>query len=1106
MNKVEIWQEAVIIPTYSVGIPDKNPMFFEKRVYQGSNGSVYPLPVTEKLFDEKEDKSYCGLFVENQYLKIMILPELGGRLQMAYDKINRRHLFYYNNVIKPALIGLAGPWISGGIEFNYPEHHRPSSFDPVDYFLEENNDGSKTIWVSEIERLQRTKCMNGFTLYPDKAYLEIKVRIYNRSSIPQTFLWWANAAMHGDDDFQTIFPPDVSVVWDHGKRDVSKYPIATGKYYKWDYGEGVDISWFKNVISPSSFMVDKTDYDFLGGYDHHAGAGMMHIANHHISPGKKLFTWGQCEFSYGWYNQLTDEDGPYLELMAGVYSENQPDFAWLQPYEEKSFSQYFMPYKDLKSVKNASVDVMVNLEVKNRQVLLQVYCTSEQTGLRVQLTGEEGLYIYEKLNLSPSNSYNVTVELKKEENEYNLQARVSDQDGREMISCKPLKPKIFQTPDPAKPVILPEEIRSNEQLYLTGLHLEQYRHATFDPLPYYLEVLKRDKTDVRCNNAYGLWLFKHGCFAESERYFTAAIASLTVNNRNPYDGEPFYNLGLAFKAQDKLDEAYKNFFKSGWNSAWKDPAYFAIAQIDCLRGDYRLALEHIEISLSKNVHSHKARHLKAAILRKLEKKEELLQLIRESIQLDRFNFGMYFEKYLVEYPNNPESAKKSIEEMVLLLRNNSQNYLEFAIDYSQSGLFVEAIKLLEVYERINSNNQVLPLLFYFKGLYYFRLENSDKAVEMFKHAEQQRSDYCFPHQMEAIEALQIAIEMNPSGAKAHYYLGNLLYDKCQYDKAIKLWEQSVNLDNTFPTSYRNLSIAYYNKKDDPKSALAFLLNAFELDQTDHRIFYELDQLYKKINYNPHERLALHDKYPQHVHFRDDLYLERIILCNSLGKFSEAKQMIAYRKFHPWEASEGRVCAQYQLCYTQLAREAIDIGHLAEAIELLNAAFIIPANIGEGKLPETQENDIHYYMGCAYEALGEKMMARDSFNKATIGLEELSLSLFYTDQPADKLYYQGLAYEKLDNVAKAKALYNKLITWSENHISDEIKIDFFALQIADTLIFKDNMKLKNQAHCKYLMALGKLGFKDYGAAQQLFNEVLEIDQNHQGAIIHKLLCR
>ena len=228
--EVKAWKEVVKIPTYGIGTPEKNPIFLEKRVYQGSSGVVYPHPVIEKIMDEKEDREYIALFLENDYIKIMILPELGGRIQMAYDKVKQRHFVYYNQVIKPALVGLTGPWISGGIEFNWPQHHRPSTFEPLEWAIENNEDGSKTVWCNELERMFHTKAMAGFTLYPDKAYIEIKAKLYNRTSQPQTFLWWANPAVKVDEHYQSVFPPDVHAVFDHGKRDVSEFPIAKGTY------------------------------------------------------------------------------------------------------------------------------------------------------------------------------------------------------------------------------------------------------------------------------------------------------------------------------------------------------------------------------------------------------------------------------------------------------------------------------------------------------------------------------------------------------------------------------------------------------------------------------------------------------------------------------------------------------------------------------------------------------------------------------------------------------------------------------------------------------------------------------------------------------------
>ncbi len=350
---VRAWAETILIPTYGIGIPDKNPMFLEKRVYQGSSGAVYPHPVIDRIEDEKRDQPYTAVFLENRYLKIMILPEIGGRVQMALDKTNGYHFVYYNRVIKPALVGLTGPWISGGIEFNWPQHHRPSTFDPLDWRIDENPDGSHTVWCSEIERMFHTKGMHGFSLYPDRAYLEIRVQLYNRTSQPQTFLWWANPAVHVNDDYQSVFPPDVHAVMDHGKRDVSSFPIATGTYYKVNYAPGTDISRYKNIPVPTSYMAYHSDFNFVGDYDHGKEAGMLHVANHHILPGKKQWTWGHGDFGQAWDRQLTDEDGPYIELMCGAYTDNQPDFSWLMPGEEKAFTQVFMPYKRIGPATNA---------------------------------------------------------------------------------------------------------------------------------------------------------------------------------------------------------------------------------------------------------------------------------------------------------------------------------------------------------------------------------------------------------------------------------------------------------------------------------------------------------------------------------------------------------------------------------------------------------------------------------------------------------------------------------------------------------------------------------------------------------------------------------
>lgn len=514
-SEVRAWEETVLLPTYGIGREEKNPIFLEKRVYQGSSGSVYPYPVVEKIEDEKHDRPYRAFFLENEYIKVMILPELGGRVHMAYDKVKQRHFVYYNQVVKPALVGLTGPWISGGIEFNWPQHHRPSTFLPTDCTIEEFPDGSKTVWCSEVERMFRTKGMAGFTLYPGKAYIEIKGKVYNRTPFPQTFLWWANPAVVVNKDYYSVFPPDVNAVFDHGKRDVSTFPIATGTYYKMDYSSGVDISRYSNIPVPTSYMAVNSRYDFVGGYDESVGAGLLHVADHHVSVGKKQWTWGHGDFGRAWDRNLTDEDGPYIELMTGVYTDNQPDFTWLQPYEEKSWVQYFMPYQQVGRVKNATREAVVNLEPAGAgSYKVSVYTTAAHEKVRICLknVATEQVCLDVTTPVSPAQPYETCVKTG-EADGFDLELSVHDNSGRLLVAYRAERPELKPMPEPAKAALAPKDIAHQEQLFLTGLHLEQYRHATYDPMDYYREALRRDEGDVRCNNAVGLLLLRKGRFA-----------------------------------------------------------------------------------------------------------------------------------------------------------------------------------------------------------------------------------------------------------------------------------------------------------------------------------------------------------------------------------------------------------------------------------------------------------------------------------------------------------------------------------------------------------------------------------------------------------------
>lgn len=1080
-TKAKAWREDIVIPTYECGEYEKNPIFLEKRVYQGSSGVVYPYPVIEKIADEKTDHLYHAVWLENEYVKVMILPELGGRVQMAYDKIRQRHFVYYNNVIKPALVGLAGPWISGGIEFNWPQHHRPSTFLPVDSTIEEHEDGSVTVWVNEQERMFHQKGMAGFTLRPGCAYLEIEGHLYNRTPMPQTFLWWANPAVKVNDEYRSVFPPDINAVFDHGKRAVSSFPIATGTYYKMDYSAGVDIANYKNIKVPTSYMGVNSKYNFEGGYEKDTKAGMLHVASNHFSPGKKQWTWGNGDFGQAWDRNLTDEDGPYIELMAGVYTENQPDFTWLMPFEEKRFKQYFMPYHDMPDVKNASKDFVLDVEtVDQSHVRVLIYATAQR---KVILAVGDSR---EEVNLSPemvfetvaeANAKNVKVQL--------LDASENPRNGKVLLEYIPEPDEVRQIPDAAEAALSPEETKTVEQLYLTGLHLEQYRHATWSPVDYYEEGLRRDPNDVRCNNQLGLWYMRRGVYEQALPHFQKAVRILQKRNPNPYDGEPVYNLALCHYLMGNKAEAYHWFWKSSWNQAWAAAAYFHCALISVSEERYEDALDEIDRCLSFGTHNHRAVGVKAIIQAVLEDCEGAVATIQNELKSDKFNYLCLYAKYLM----TGDDAVR--ETMKALMHQSDCNYDDLALELVALGFTTDAVKVWKM--AVEENATSAMSLFH---LARYAVPGEEEAY--LKMAEEGSLGTFFPNRLEDIDTLNYHVTMHQS-ARAAYLLGNIYYDKRQYERAATFWNVSSKWNPKFPTVWRNLALFVFNKQHDQDKALELMEYAFSLDETDARILMELDQLYKAMQ-RPHaDRLAFLQKYPNLIQQRDDLVLEEITLLNQTGQYREAMARLDAHIFHPWEGGEGKVPAQYQYARVELAKEILASSgneRLEEAIRLLAECLEYPHHLGEGKLYGAQENDFYYLMGQAYEKMGRMDKAAECWQKGTEGPTEPAAAMYYNDAKPDKIFYAAMCYAKLGETSKANGLFYKLITFGEKHIFDTVKMDYFAVSLPDLLIWDGDLQQANTIHCKFMMALGYWGVGKQEKALRYIGEAKDMNKNHQ----------
>ncbi len=1114
--------ESVVIPTYEPALPDPNPMFLEKRVYQGSSGRVYPLPFIDRIAETKTDRAYQVVTLENEYLEVQLLPEIGGRIHSIKDKTNNFDIIYKQESIKPALVGLAGPWISGGIEFNWPQHHRPATFMPVECSIEQGEDGSVTAWMADHDPMARMRGLHGICLKPGSSVVELKVRAYNRTNDTQTFLWWANVANEVHEQYQSFFPPDVYYVADHAKRSMSAFPACQDQYYGLPYGkrakEGVparetprkfvppgtppcdyaanDLSWYANIPVPTSYMCMGTQEDFFGGYDHKAKAGFIHFANHHVSPGKKQWTWGNHEFGYAWDRLLSDDERPYIELMAGVYTDNQPDFSFLQPGETKTWSQYWYPIRAIGVAQQATLDAAVSLTVEKKEIKVGVSVTAAHKHVVITLTcNGKPLHVWTEA-LSPAQPFAVAVPLPAKAQATHLRLEVHAKDGRLLATYQPKKLVAGEVPPPATEPPHPSEIKGNDELYITGLHLEQYRHATRSPVAYWQEALKRDPQDSRCHTAMGRWHLRRGELAQAEQHLRQAVDRLVRRNPNPENGEAYYQLGQCLLAQGKDAEAYAAFYKGCWNQAWASAGYHAIAELDCKRGEWAAAQDHLRRSLKGNTDNLRARNLLAMALAAQERRlpsrpgspaslpAEAQVILQATLELDPLDS---WALWLMGKP----------------IACDAHARLDLAHDLMRAGFYTGADEVLKAADKMSAfpagkdagvpGLGAAPLIAYTRA-YIAQLAGDEKAAQaLFEAAAKTDPTYCFPARLEDIRVLETAIKANPKDALAPYLLGNLFYDRRRHGEAIACFEKAVKLNPKNAIAWRNLGIGYFNIQKNPAKAKAAYEKAVAAKTTDARLFYERDQLWKRLGESPAKRLKALEAKKKLIATRDDLTVEYGALLNQVARHAEAQVLAGSRVFQPWEGGEGMALGLHTRSHLALGRQALAKGKVKQALDLFETALSAPRNLNEARHLLANASDIHYWIGSAANAAGDQAKAKHHWTLAADfrgDFQNMSVCAY-----SEMTYYSALSLTALGRKAEAQKLLKGLLGFAKELKQATAKIDYFATSLPTMLLFDADIQFTQETAAMFLEAQAELGLGRKAQAKKLLAAVLKRDPNH-----------
>lgn len=996
------------IPTYQIGSPEIDPIFFTGRVYQGAEGYIYPYPLYDVLTEKKTEQEYNVLRLDNQYVDISILPEIGGRIFAAADKTNNYPFFYTQTGVKPALIGMLGAWLSGGVEWNIPDHHRASSYMPINWTMKENKDGSKTIWVGETELRHRLKWSVGVSVYPNRSWVEAKIKVINPTPMIQSMLYWANVSVHCNDQYQVIFPPDVQFGVDHHKVYFTNWPTGEANLGS---GENVDLSWWKNFTDNSrSIFAWGSEMSFLAGYDYGKDAGTVHVANRHVVPGKKFFLWGNNANGEMWNKILSDNDGHYLELMVGGYSDNQPDYSWINPGEIREFSQIWYPVKGIKGVKNATDDAAVNFEPTEGNNYRVGYCaTTLYENARVIVKYKDRLLMDKRIDIDPDKYFLDQVSVPDLSDASALYTALYDAEGNLLVDYRPVVldekplPKVIDGTQPVK------EYKTNEELYLAGLRVDQFNNARLDYMDFYNEALSRDSMDARVNIEVGKHYIRQGKWEKAALHLNRAQARLSHDYTTVKNTEALYYLGYLYQMTGNTAKAIDAYWAATWTPDFKHRSFYELAVLAVKDKDYKQAMDMITQSLHVGGRDLQALTLKAYILRMQGKKEEAQETIRYIQGIDPLDYWSAAEASL--------ATSQGASFLNTGTNHNSkgiiavQELLEVVSNYMTIGATEDALTLLNGAIALGEPYASYPLLYYYKAYNLLKQNNQTEAVACLDKAGSLSPLNNYPFRIEEINLFETLLKESPDNSYLHYHLGNLLYYLGQKETGLSHWIRSTELDPSFAIACRNVGFGYGCLNELDKS-MKYYDMAIKANPNDPLLLTESDKIYEQANQPTNVRLKRLESYLKTVMKHDDAVMRLLTLYNASGQYDKAIKILDNRHFHLWEGG-GQVHDIYVDSHMLKGMKLLKGKHYKDAIREFELANQYPVNLEVAPSPRGgYEAKVYYLSGVAYEAMSQADKAKECFEK--------SANTDFRNRLTDLNYYKVKSLRKLSKNEEANA--------------------------------------------------------------------------------------
>ncbi|MGD8536896.1 MAG: DUF5107 domain-containing protein, partial [Candidatus Aminicenantes bacterium] len=580
------------IPTYTTGPDDPSPPLWNLR--------VYPYTMQTDVTREKIVMMHRVIELENDYIKLLILPDLGGRILAALDKTNDNFDFiYHNHVIKPGLVALRGAWLSGGIEWNFPTlGHTVNTFSPVNTKILKNEDGSVTCVVGTEEWVRRMKWEVFITLFPGRSYFKTRIRLFNRTLTHNNGYFWVNAATHAWPDTRVVFPP-ANYTYAGGRRNPRPWPIYEGK----------DVSWVKNTPYAHDYFCGAPG-DFNGAYNYEKDNGTAHYGSRFESPGKKFWTWGTAPSGAIWEDLLTDEDGQYIEIQAGRLP-TQGDTWIFEPHLLEEWDEWWYPLKRMHGFVKANPDAAVNLEREEGTVFIALNSTRTFQDSEIRLFREKTLVFSEKLDISPEKFYRKKLPSRDNTGIYKLE--FLDKNGKKIIDYSTEKPEI--PPPELQPDFPDIENQSAETAFFKGYY--SIKHWNFESaMNNFKEALEMDPGLVPAMRWLGILYYKTGRTEEALALFDGVLKrDEDDHTARYYRALSKKRLGISLRLKDDL-------YTVSRRAAYRHLAPYVLAALELKDENYSDASALLKKAIRNNPDDIKARIMRAAVERHLGNKKE----------------------------------------------------------------------------------------------------------------------------------------------------------------------------------------------------------------------------------------------------------------------------------------------------------------------------------------------------------------------------------------------------------------------------------------------------------------------------------------------------